>query len=542
MVGSAMGYKIGRAPAINRIDKIDANTQNLGNPTPLITPCDTFEPYAPDIRALLGSPGKNVAVKGDTVVAIAGEYSNDPDNIFNGVKAYYSFDGGNTWQSFYLSTSLCRRAYSGVIWPDAAGISWAGSPSPLFFWHEARREGGVYQPSHVYIAWDIAWPTGIFWVVELPYSADHNVWLPSADAKGDTIVVTGFGFTTSQGYVWISTDGGNTWTIDTLFPDLQMDSPIPRIGSTPNYLTAISEVYTTYPWGEALVPYFFESTDGGQTWNKYNLWELAHGGVPYDSCMGGWWYVYDYVLGPNDRPLIVWKFGTGTHEYGDIWFYKPTAGGPGNWTNWTYQLLVGQGNGATVATQPYITIDPITKAIFVDYKAWFIQGTDTFPHIGVLGSKDEGTNWPIDEIWPGFDAFEEEATELPVYSPSSAGVVPLHVTFCDYNLAPGDPLLHAGPFNIVSIDESSYKISSKSTLLNVKKVNKEILINFSLPYPSNVDISLYTSTGEKIATIYKGNEPSKTIRYMISNLANGIYFIKLSSPSGNSTAKFVLIK
>ena len=542
MVGSAVGYKRGTAPSLRYIDKIEANVPNLGNPTPLITPCDTFEPSAPDIRALLGSPGKNVAVKGDTVVAISGEYSGDPANIFNGVKAYYSFDGGNTWQSFYLSTTLCRRIYPGVIWPDAAGIQWTGSPSPLFFWHEARIEGGVYQPSKVYIAWDILWPSGIFWVIELPLSEEHNVWLPSADARGDMIVVTAFGFQSGLGFAWISNDGGNTWTIDTLSTTLTMDSPIPRIGSIPNYITAISEVYTSYPWGEALVPYFFESTDGGETWTAYNLWELAHGGnVPYDSCMGGWWYVYDYVLGAGDRPLIVWKYEKGQLEYGDVWFYKPTAGGPGNWQNWTYQLLVGNGNGDPIATQPYITIDPNTGMIFIVYNAYFILGGDTNNHIGVLGSEDEGTTWSLDTIWPGFDPFEEEAAELPVYSPSFNGLIPLHVTFCDRNLAPGDPLLHSGALAI-SVKENAYKLSSKSILLNVKKVDKDILVNFSLPYPSNVDISLYNLAGEKIATIYKGNESSGTIKYRASHLTKGVYFVKLLSSAGNSTAKLLLLK
>jgi len=542
MVGSAIGYKRGTAPSLRYIDKIEANAQNLGNPTPLITPCDTFEPSAPDIRALLGSPGKNVAVKGDTVVAIAGEYSGDPDNIFNGVKAYYSFDGGQTWQSFYLSTTLCRRNYPGVIWPDAAGINWAGSPSPLFFWHEARRVGGVYQPSKVYIAWDIAWPSGIFWVIELPQSGDYNIWLPSADARGNTIIVTGFGFQSGLGFCWISNDGGNTWTIDTLSTTLAMDSPIPRIGSTPNYITAISECYITYPWGDVLVPYFFESTDGGETWTAHNLWDLAHGGnVPYDSCAGGWWYVYDFVLGPNDKPLIVWKYGKGTREYGDVWFYKPTAGSPGNWQNWTYQLLVGNGNGDPVATQPYITINPETGWIFVVYNAYFIVGSDTNNHIGVLGSKDEGTTWFLDTIWPGFDPFEEEAAELPVYSPSLGNTIPLHLTFCDRNLAPGDPLLHSGPFAI-SVKENAYKLSSKLILLNARKMDKDILINFSLPYPSNVDISLYNSIGEKIATIYKGNELSKEIKYNVSNLGKGIYFVRLTSSAGNSIAKIFLIK
>ena len=524
MVGSAIG------------DKMKINVPDTINP--LITPCDTIDPYAPAPWTLLGCAGKNIAVKGDTVVAIGSEYSGVPYNIFNGIKAYYSFDGGNTWQFFYLSTTLCRRIYPGVIWPDAAGISWAGSPSPLFFWQETRFEGGVYQPSKVYIAWDIFWPFGIFWVIELPLSGEHNVWFPSADAKGNKIIVTGLGFQSNLGFAWISNDGGNTWTIDTLSTTLTMDSPIPRIGSIPNYITAISEVYTSYPWGTALVPYFFESTNGGETWTAYNLWELAHGGPPYDSCTGGWWYVYDFVIDEDDRPLIVWKQQKGTCEYGDIWFYKPTEGNPGNWQNWTYQLLVGNGNGDTIATQPSISIDPISKSIFIVYNGHFGQNANI--HLGVLGSIDKGTTWYLDTIWPGFDELQEVAAELPVYSPSSDGMVSLHISFCHANTELG--ILHSKFIVPISVKEDIHKISSKSILLNVKKVNKDILINFSLPYPSNVLITLYNSIGGKIATIYKGNESSKTIRYRISNLTKGIYFVKLISSAGNSTAKFFYLK
>lgn len=545
MVLSLWGSRNVKSPYdLQRINKVEDGAITTGSGQILITPCDTIEPHIPDIRALLGCPGKNIAVKGDTVVAITGPYSGDPDNIFGGVYAYYSFDKGQTWQSFALSTSLNRRIYPGVIWPDAAGRTWSGSPSPLFFWHEAYRAGGVYQPSRMYIAWDIAWPSGIFWVVELPNSYDLNVWLPSADAKGDTIIVTGVNVSTSfQSFYWLSYDGGQTWQVSgqPINTATDVDNAIPRIGNTPGYMAAIMEVYNEaqYPWG-AYVPYFGESTDGGMTWTWYSLWDLAHGGnAPYDSCAGGWWYVYDFVLDSDDRPLIVWKYGKGTYEYGDVWFYKPTQGSPGNWSGWTYQLIAGDGQGGNYATQPYISIDPISNAIFLVWNGYFIVGTDTFNHLWIQASMDRGNTWYLDTLWPGYDSFQEEAAELPVYSPSYGGSVDLHLSFCNRSTAAGDPALHSLYPAYISVKEKA-KISLNGSSFSVKNKGRDLVINFSLPEKEKVELSIYNSAGRKISTIYKGDAISEKITYKANKLTPGIYFIRLNSSTKTFTSKILL--
>lgn len=549
MVGALGALEHAKAPDAKKVSYIEASTDNYEPPSgPFITPADVIEPNAPDIRALLGTPGKNMAYKTpDTLVCITGEYSGDPTNFFNGVKAYYSFDAGVTWSPFYLSTSVVRRIYPGVIWPDVAGRTWTGSPSPLFFWQEAYVSGGAYQPSPVFIAWDVLWPLGIFNVIELPNSVNRDVWLPSGDAKGDTIIVGACNiFTDLYNYYWLSYDGGNSWVVagDTwLEPGIS--GPIPRIGQTPGYMCALGNVYDDvhYPWG-AYVPYFGESMDAGQTWTWYSLWDLAHGGnAPYDSCAGVWWYTYDIVLGEGDLPLIVVKYGKGNLEFGDVWFYKPTSGGPGNWQNWTHQLLAGNGNGDPIATQPTISIDPISKNIFINYIAYFIVGTDTNRHVGFFQSADYGNTWVRDTIWPGFDAIEEEAPELPVYSPSDAGVSNLHIPWCDYNFnTPTDTIFHSVFPVTVGIKETSYKPSFKSVTLVLKNTGKEVIIRFALPHEGNVSLSLYNATGRKVAELYKGSALSRTITYKVDGLADGVYFIKLNSSAGNKTAKFILTK
>lgn len=183
--GTGMG-KWAVAPPYKALDRMEGAFVGGGGK---ITPCDTVG-SVPDLRAALGTPGKNIAVRGDTVVVIYGPPSGDPDNIFLGVRAAYSFDGGHTFSFFDLSISNVRRIYPGVIWPE----NWDSS---LFFWQEIWKESGVYLPSKIFVAWDLYFPNGIFDVEELPHSEEWDVWLPSVDASGDTIIVFAINVTSS---------------------------------------------------------------------------------------------------------------------------------------------------------------------------------------------------------------------------------------------------------------------------------------------------------------------------------------------------------
>ncbi|RKZ02979.1 MAG: hypothetical protein DRQ04_03110, partial [Candidatus Hydrothermota bacterium] len=299
IAGLLMGAAV-QAPPIKAIGKAEG-VFPPSFASPEITPRDTIA-GTPDIRTALGTPGRNIAVRGDTVVVIFGPASGDPTNIFRGVQAGYSLDGGHTWSLFDLSTNQVRRVYPGVIWPE----NW---DSPLFFWHEARNEGGVYLPSTAYIAWDLAFPNGVFNVVELPNSGDWDTWLPSADASGDTIIVIGANvLTTFLSFIWRSYDHGTTWDADTFLTTGVAagwhDTPIPRIGHN-GYVAVITDWVVDYGW-DAITPFFLESLDGGQTWiDTINLWDSC-GWTPYASA-GCWWYAYDFVLDENDKPHIAVK-------------------------------------------------------------------------------------------------------------------------------------------------------------------------------------------------------------------------------------------
>ena len=506
------------------------------NTSAKLMPRDTVGPI-PDIRALLGSPGKNIAVHGDTVVIIYGEPSGDPANIFGNVKVAISFDGGQTWTTHDLSTNAVRRIYPGVIWPE----NWAHQ-GPLFFWHEAAVASGAYQPSPVKVAWDQLWPNGLYNVVELPNSQDWNCWLPSADASGDTIIVFAANIFDGSSYYWTSYDGGSTWNADTFMTPAITggwhDTPIPRIGSN-GYVAVITDWYIDYGYGATVAPIFMESMDGGQTWiDTIRLWDVTTGGAPYDSA-GGWWYVYDFVLDANNKPHIIWKFGTGDHEYGDVWYYTPGGGQPGAWTNWTATVLVGDGQGGTVATQPTIGITD-GGVLVATYKSFFISGSDTLPDIGLLVSADGGATWVDTLIEESPDAMNEEAFEIPakLYCENHN----LHVVGSYTDNDTPDHVYFYGTTYTVGVEENNNPaVGVKLSVPGVVSGNARL--TFSVPVSGKVNISVFDITGRKVSTLYNGIAEAGTHAVSLpTNLAEGVYLVKMNAGSRDFVSRFVVVK
>ncbi len=522
----------GTAPPIKAIGKVEGDFNYIPAGSK-ITPADTIA-EAPDIRTCLGTPGKNIAVRGDTVVVIFGPPSTDPDNIFRGVKAGYSFDGGHTWQLYDLSTNLIRRCYPGVIWPE----NW---DSPLFFWMEASYSDG-YQPAKIYVAWDLYFPMGLFNVVEMPNSQTWNVWLPSADASGDTIIVTGVNiFDNYYSYIWRSYDHGTTWEADTLFTEGEThgyhDTPIPRIGHN-GYVAMITDfIVDLGNDNQVIAPYFAESMDGGQTWSSpMNLWD-ACGGMPYDSA-NGWWYVYDFVLDNNDKPHIIWKFSFGDYEYGDIWYFSPGGGSPGAWTDWSYTLLVGIGDGSHVATQPTIAYDPNNDALVAAYKAAFLEDSlDTIGKIdvGLLYSSDLGNTWvDYGTFSEQLDTIDEEGIELPALI--SSGVV--HVTYFDEI---SSHFMHAST-SITGAEE--YNTLPAGFSLKVSNPVSDIAkISFTLPIAANVKASLYDAAGRLVRNLVNEafSAGAHELTVNTSNLAKGLYFVYFNIDGKVASAKLAVV-
>ncbi|RKZ01554.1 MAG: hypothetical protein DRQ10_01860, partial [Candidatus Hydrothermota bacterium] len=310
----------------------------------------------PDWRIVAGS-GKNIAVyNGDVAIIWADTVDAGGDYTFGHLRVTYIIDG-EIYGSYELTTYPMRRYYPSVTYDPITGYIW-------FAWQEAPPG---YPNSVIKVATDIAYPDGTFETALLDTSLDNNTWLPTIVAYGDTLVVLaqdiGFGSVAGGIFYWISYDGGITWSSQKLlgiYDDVPLVKYVPggRLALVAQH--SVGDNYTE-------VPVFIDAhLDGDSIVVDYevDLFE-ASGGFPLPS-MAGWWWGYDFVLDNENRPHIVWRSGDGFFS-GDVFYFTPLSGEPGNWSDWQVQVLVGTGTGAAQADFSYIAYDPNMDVLVVTY-------------------------------------------------------------------------------------------------------------------------------------------------------------------------------
>lgn len=74
--------------------------------------------------------------------------------------------------------------------------------------------------------------------------------------------------------------------------------------------------------------------------------------------------------------------------------------------------------------------------------------------------------------------------------------------------------------------------------------NASTVISYSVPQNSMVEVTVYSSIGEKITELFKGNQSAGTHKlfFNASNLASGVYFIKLTSATQQKIIKAISLK
>ncbi|HOJ36921.1 MAG TPA: alpha-amylase family glycosyl hydrolase [Ignavibacteriales bacterium] len=74
--------------------------------------------------------------------------------------------------------------------------------------------------------------------------------------------------------------------------------------------------------------------------------------------------------------------------------------------------------------------------------------------------------------------------------------------------------------------------------------NPTTRISFSLPFSTNVKLTVYDVTGREIKTLLEGykNSGTYTVDFDASDLTSGVYFYKLITPNYNATKKMILVK
>ncbi|MEO0094016.1 MAG: hypothetical protein ABIK67_07185, partial [candidate division WOR-3 bacterium] len=291
------------------------NTSQALNDKPrnLLISNSYFIDNIPDMRSIAGSAGKNIifAEDGENVAVIYGLFSGDPDNIMQTYVAY-STDRGLSWVRYGpLSTFNARRIYSGLD----AEQNWS-NPNDLrvhFAWNQAQRVGGMYLPSSVFYAQEVAYPDGMITAaLPLPNSEDWDVWLPCIGVKDSVIGITA----TNNGtytinfdcYIWRVVNGvGDTGRL--FLPGLWGKyGPHFRFGNNGYMFFYWLEEDTLNP--HIYAPHYCESFDYALTWTEPRP-------LPYPCSTSGWWSGYDCEV-VRDTPVATTKFITGNYDYGRI--------------------------------------------------------------------------------------------------------------------------------------------------------------------------------------------------------------------------------
>jgi hypothetical protein len=500
-----------------------------------------------DVRAILGTSGKNIAVcqHGDNIAVIYGGPTGSTTNILR-VMIAYSTNSGSNWQRYGPFSPDARRIYSGV----AGSANFCSQCGQLFFVWD-----GIPQ-IHVMIEENI--PSAPFPSVPmvLPGSDTLGARVPSIAIDPNDpahVVITGQDWFNT--YIWISTDGGYSWTGP--FPVCYGgDAGIITMGTTNNLFYAYLDYLLLSGADSILYPYYTESTDGGYTWGP----ETPFPGVPADTGSVFWWHEFDCLM-INDEP---WAVYTDVGDPGGKYILHG-IGSPGNWT-WeifdagqlgTCSLVIADtAFCCSLNLYPNLSYDPVSNTILASYKAYYYKehaGTvyHNGAHIGGIYTTDNGANWtitqPLSEAnttqipWNAWDA-----TEVAYRLGNIAGDVwayGIWVHELELILYFERGLVRS--FLPLSVDETDAGSLAPDHFHVIPSVSAgRTRIEYSLSYPRSVRIDLYDASGRLVRNIYQG-KPSPGHHYVDLNydeLPNGIYFVSFRTGSGVSTRKCVLVR
>lgn len=544
----AMLCSAGRLPAnIDYIDGESVPRPSLpGRFQRLISPVG-------DIRAILGTQGKNICVSEDgyDIAVIYGDPTPDPDNYME-VKIAYSTDGGFTWTTYGPYSPEVRRMYASVDGlPDFDDY-----PEHLWFaWHES--------PS--------GYATGSLVVMNFAgYSttlADSVFpWLPCIAVNPENpmhLVVTAWSYLAAGNYwayCWISTDGGYTWTDTIPMCAIDLDGACGHLRFGPNdYL--FYTYHDSYDWNgiSIIYPYYIESTDGGYTWGA----ETPLPEVPLlQADAQFWWHELDCEV-INGEPWAVHNdINQVFPDSADMWVFHGT-GSPGSWT-WDITQVGSYGNfvvtiadttyAFAVGQYPSISVDYSNTKILIGYKAncLIATSTDTVaygPHIAGIYTNDNGVTWHSTHL------LSDPQVEQVIYGDWNATEI-AHRGFNPYYLHGQSAhciWVHESQLNLyyerripANAIEDVIDIHAGKHLLSVMPsiTQKACHVSFTTRHDGTATMRLFDATGRCVDTCFEGylDTGMHNVDINTQNLSNGTYFVVLESSSQKQVAKCIVAK
>jgi hypothetical protein len=560
-----------RAPKVEAVPVVgDPAVGNLPQPPPPAGQDQTVIYTVPDLRSIAGSPGKSIvfADDGQNVAVIYGRFSGDPTNFMQ-TYVSYSTNRGNSWTHYGpLSTFDSRRIYPGL---DAEN-NWL-DPSDMrvhFAWHQAAQISGSYDSSPAFYSKEVSYPDGLITAAfRLPNSGTWDVWEPCVTVKDSFVIIiavnNGTFLTTYDGYIWRSTDYGETWDDGRIFfpgPREWMAGPHFRFGS---------DGYIFFLWNRAeesnpalYWPYYCESSDYGVTWTQPQL--IWQGTPPYPdmSDVKGWWYTYDCAV-VNDTPVAAVKLGPADWDNGELWVYRPTSGSPGNW-QFTGTCLVGDPDSTAPQTiERYAQVAKDDRGdIFIGYQAVFETSTDTAIDCAMFVrpyNRNVWLDWGM-ITFGRYGAWTDQAQlefahNAPIVgtSPDDSAVISFIWTNAQTYPITGDLYYENVAVPIIWIDTASPHIAES----NCPVMNKTNLTVTPNPFRNSVKfalvganggspvrVSIYDVSGKLVRELRTTVDGPRTTLFWDGRNTNGtlvnsgIYFYNLSSRTGNVKGKMTL--
>jgi hypothetical protein len=198
-------------------------------------------------------------------------------------------------------------------------------------------------------------------------------------------------------------------------------------------------------------------------------------------------------------------------------------------------------------------LNGITSGKPSPYAAWVADTTDfeflTLP----LEQQNEGTFLPLGST---IDHLVVNRDLLPCYiAGSTARFVELIEAIPDYGSTTSDHLPVFSRFNIMNPLETGVQVSGTVPVIPTldqnfpNPFNPATTIRYVLPVARNVNLSIYTLSGQKVVTLVQTHQPAgeHTVRWEGRNnqggeVSSGVYFYRIEVEGASVTRKLTLVR